>query len=357
MSVDRHRSLTTALPLSTALLASAAGDAWAIETCAQYNAQTRASAAALARELQIANSPLRAADMAEGRSPKLDAYLAQFAPDARIHGLQGRPEPSNLNEVKAHYQHVMGSPGDPLDDPEGALREDLHVVAGPMAAHRYRASLQVPAFPPDFAYYDAALPLKLRGQTVFDVGGPEGTIRERWSNHDNRFRTGQLWRYMLRHPRDVDPFRFRTDLSAGSDMPCGLIDRDGQRLNAVFNGELALQPGDFSLVDGAFHYGPARVPEGPSRPVREAEGLRFVQRWFTGGRLPLGGRAGPEWLAEHATLHGADCDRPAAQRAPSRIGGAGSGRRAAVALQRSLAERLGTGFRSTLLQPVSADAP
>lgn len=212
MSVDRHRTLTTALTLSTALLASAAGDAWAIETCAQYNAQTRVSAEVLTRELQIANSPLRASELAEGRNPKLDAYLAQFAPDAQIHGLQGRPEPSNLNEVKAHYQHVMGSPGDPLDDPEGALREDLHVVAGPMAAHRYRASLQVPAFPPDFAYYDA-------------------------------------------------------------------------------------------------------------------------------------------------TLHGAGCDRPEAADAASRIGGAGSGRAAARALQRTLVERLGTGFSSTLLQPVSADTP
>lgn len=214
-------------------------------SCADFNRQSRVSASRLDNELHIANSPLLAADLAAANNPKLAAYLDQFAVDVAVHGLQGRPEPADIGDVKAHYQHVMGTATPAARDPDSALQEDVRVVAGPMAAHRYHAVLHVPGFPPDFAYYDVALPLQLRGQTIFDYGGPDGTIRERWSNHDNKFRTGQLWRYMLSLPRKADPARFRTDLRPGSEAPGAAIDQDGERLNAVFNGELALRPGYF----------------------------------------------------------------------------------------------------------------
>lgn len=326
-------------------------------TCADFNRQSRASAARLDGELHIANSSLRAEDLAAGRNPKLAAYLDQFAADVTVHGLQGRPEPAHIGDVRAHYHHVMGSATPAVRDPDSALREDVRVVAGPMAAHRYHAALHVPGFPPDFAYYDAALPLQLRGQTIFDYGGPGGTIHERWSNHDNKFRTGQLWRYMLGHPRTIDAAQFRTDLLPGSDAPGALIDRDGDRLNAVFNGELALNPGDFTLVDGAFRYGTAQPPTGTERPVTEAEGLQFVARWFAGARFSVDAASGAAWLADDATLHGAGCDQPSAVAAPATVGGTGSGRLAARTLQRVLRERLGAGIEHRLLEAVDTASP
>ena len=327
------------------------------QTCASYNQQSHRAAERLDRELQIANSPLLAADLAAGRNPKLAAYLDQFAADVAVHGLQGRPEPARIQDVKAHYQHVMGSATPAIRDPDSALQEDVRVVAGPMAAHRYHAALHVPGFPPDFAYYAAALPLQLRGQTLFDYGGPEGAIRERWSNHDNKFRTGQLWRYMLNHPRDADPTRFRTDLRPGSDATGAAIDRDGERLNAVFNGELALVAGDFTLVDGAFRYGPPSLPKGVERPVTEAEGLQFVKRWFSRDQLPVDADSDFGWLADDAILHGAGCDDAAAANAPAIAGGAGSGRLAAQTLQRILMERVGPKIHHRPLEAVAPSAP
>ena len=327
------------------------------QTCASYNQQSHRAAERLDRELQIANSPLLAADQAAGRNPKLAAYLDQFAADVAVHGLQGRPEPARIQDVKAHYQHVMGSATPAIRDPDSALQEDVRVVAGPMAAHRYHAALHVPGFPPDFAYYDTQLPLQLRGQTLFDYGGPEGAIRERWSNHDNKFRTGQLWRYMLNHPRDADPTRFRTDLRPGSDATGAAIDRDGERLNAVFNGELALVAGDFMLVDGAFRYGPPSLPKGVERPVTEAEGLQFVNRWFSRDQLPVDADSDFGWLADDAILHGAGCDDARATDAAATIGGTGSARLAATTLQRVLGDRLGQDARNALRQAVDANAP
>jgi hypothetical protein len=327
------------------------------QTCASYNQQSHRSAERLDRELQIANSPLLAADLAAGRNPKLAAYMDQFAADVAVHGLQGRPEPARIQDVKAHYQHVMGAATPAIRDPDSALQEDVRVVAGPMAAHRYHAALHVPGFPPDFAYYDAALPLQLRGQTIFDYGGPEGAIRERWSNHDNKFRTGQLWRYMLNHPRDADPTHFRTDLRPGSEAPGSAIDRDGDRLNAVFNGELALAAGDFSLVDGAFRYGPPSLPTDVERPLTEAEGLQFVKRWFSRDQLPVDTDSEFGWLADDAILHGAGCDDAAAANAPAIAGGAGSGRLAAQTLQRILMERVGPDIHHRLLEEVDTATP
>lgn len=325
-------------------------------TCESFNRQTRVSGQRLDGELHIANGPLSAADLAAGRNPKLKAYLDQFASDVLVHGLQGRPEPAHLEDVRAHYRFVMGRATPTVRDADGALQEDLRVVAGPMAAHRYHASLHVPGFPPDFAYYDAALPLRLRGQTVFDYGGSGGTIRERWSNHDNRFRTGQLWRYMLGHPRTEDPLQFRTDLRDGSDAPGATMDRDGERLNAVFNGELALQPGDFTLLGGAFHYGPATRPAETERPVTETEGLQFVRRWFTGPEVALKAESGPGWLADDATIHGAGCDLVSAANAAASAGGPASGRRAAQTLRSVLVDRLGPDIRQRLLSATDAAA-
>jgi len=350
-------TLHTGFLVMAAALGMSASTARAAETCAVYNQQSHTSAERLASELAIANGPLRASDLAAGRNPKLAAYIAQFADNVRVHGLQGRPEPATLSDVKAHYQLVMGSPSSPSRDAEGGLREDLAVVAGPMAAHRYHAALHVPGFPPDFAYYDSAIPLKLRGQTVFDYGGPDGTIRERWSNHDNKFRTGQLWRYMLRHPSAPDPALFRADLLPDSHAPGGLIDRDGDRLNAVFNGELALHPGDFALADGAFRYGPAKPPEGGRTPVTEEEGLRFVQRWFGDGKFGTRSAAIQGWLADDATLHGAGCDQPDAAGMRADVGGPGQRREAAATLQRLLEDHLGPDIDSALLQPVGENTP
>ena len=352
----KHHRFLLLLFLPVALAANAAPGSTEY-TCADFNRQSRTSAERLDGELHIANSPRLAEDLAAGRNPNLTAYLEQFAADVTVHGLQGRPEPAHIGDVRAHYQHVMGSATPAVRDPDSALREDVRVVVGPMAAHRYHAALHVPGFPPDFAYYDAGLPLQLRGQTIFDYGGPRGTIRERWSNHDNKFRTGQLWRYMLDHPRTVDTARFRTDLLPGSDAPGALIDRDGDRLNAVFNGELALRPGDFTLVDGALRYGPASLPSGAERPVTEAEGLQFVARWFAGETFSVDATAGAAWIADDATVHGAGCDQSSAAGAPATVGGAGSGRLAARTLQRVLRERLGPDMRHRLLESVDAAAP
>ena len=351
-----HNRFLLSLLLPMALVANAV-PASTEYSCADFNRQSRVSASRLDNELHIANSPLLAADLAAGNNPKLAAYLDQFAVDVAVHGLQGRPEPAHIADVKAHYQHVMGTATPAARDPDSALQEDVRVVAGPMAAHRYHAALHVPGFPPDFAYYDAARPLQLRGQTIFDYGGPDGTIRERWSNHDNKFRTGQLWRYMLSHPRKADPARFRTDLRPGSEAPGAAIDQDGERLNAVFNGELALRAGDFTLIDGAFRYGAARLPAGADRPVTETEGLQFVARWFTGRAFSLDGATGPDWLADDATLHGAGCDAQSAADAPATAGGEGSGRLAARTLQRVLQERLGPGIEHRLLEAVDTAAP
>jgi hypothetical protein len=345
------------LLLPALLLGFAARTAAATDTCSVFNAQSRISAEGLNRELLIANSRLDAADLKAGRNPKLDAYMRQFAADAVVHGLQGRPEPAALDDVRAHYSNVMGAPSPERPDPDGGLKEDLHVVAGPMAAHRYHAALHVPGFPPDFAYYDTALPLRLRGQTIFDYGGAEGTIRERWSNHDNKFRTGQLWRYMLAHPRDADPARFRRDLLPGSDEPGALIGRDGDRLNAVFNGELALQAGDFTLVDGAFRYGPPSQPAGTERPITEAEGLAFVTRWFADESLNVDAVSAFEWVADDARLHGAGCDEESAADMTATVGGAGSGRLAARTLQRTMIDRLGPATHHRLLQSADGAAP
>jgi hypothetical protein len=346
------------LLLSALLLGSAAPTALATDTCSTFNAQSRAAAEGLARELQIANAPLSADDLAAGHNPKLAAYLAQFSPDAIAHGMQGRPEPTRIADLHAHYALVMSSPSQPGEDPDGGLVEDLVVVAGPMAAHRYHATLNVPGFPPDFAYYDPALPLRLRGQTVFDYGAHDGQIRERWSNHDNKFRTGQLWRYMLANPQRVDPARFRQDLHPGSDTPGGLIDRDGDRLNAVFNGELALRPGDFSLRDGAFVYGTPEAPDRAEAVVPETEGLAFVRRWF-GPQAPAFAAAGSSkgWLAHTATLHGAGCDDAAAASLPAQAGGPGAPGAATATLQALLGQRLGEVTRIRLLQSVSDDTP
>ena len=340
-------------PLTLALHGIAAA-ATPAPTCAVYNAQSRTSAERLNRELLIANSPLRLADLQAGRNPKLAAYMAQFADDVQAHGLQGQGEPAGLASVRDHYSKVMSAASPPVPEPDSALREDVYVVAGPMAAHRYRAALHIPAFPPDFGYYDSAIPLNLRGQTIFDYSGANGTIHERWSNHDNKFRTGQVWRYMVQNPRDVDPHQFRRDLQPGDDGGGGRIDRDGDRLNAVFNGEQALLPGDFTLVNGAFTY---RAPMPLAPAVTEMEGLRFVARWFANAQGPAGGFKDLNWLTSDARLHGAGCDEAQAAGAPSSVGGTVRDREAASTLLRLLQARLGAGFESELLQPVAADAP
>jgi hypothetical protein len=162
---------------------------------------------------------------------------------------------------------------------------------------------------------------------------------------------------MLTHPRDADPARFRRDLLPRSNAPGALIDRDGDRLNAVFNGELALQAGDFTLVDGAFRYGPASRPAGTERPITEAEGLAFVTRWFADETLTVDAISTHDWIADDATLHGAGCDAAERENAPASIGGKASGRLAATTLQHLLEDRLGARAKHRVLQPPDMNAP
>ena len=54
------------------------------QTCANYNQQSRHSGERLDRELQIANGPLLAADLAAGRNPKLAPLEAPAASCAEL---------------------------------------------------------------------------------------------------------------------------------------------------------------------------------------------------------------------------------------------------------------------------------
>ena len=54
------------------------------QTCANYNQQSHRAAERLDRELQIANSPLLAADLAAGRNPKLAPLEAPAASCAEL---------------------------------------------------------------------------------------------------------------------------------------------------------------------------------------------------------------------------------------------------------------------------------
>ncbi len=328
-------------------------------TCAQYNLQTTVSADRLNGELLIANGVLRQSDLDRGRNPKLDAYMAQFSEQVQVHGLQGRPEPASLADVRAHYANVMGFPREEPAPAEEALREDLKIVAGPMAAHRYRAALRVAAFPPDFGYYDLNQPLQIRGQTIFDFGGPEGTIRERWSNHDNKYRTGQIWRYMLANPRlNSNPAQYRQDLNAGDERAGARIDQDGDRLNQVFNGELAYAADDFRLQDGRFVYGPAQLPEDPRQAVTEDAGFVFIQQWLAHMRRTGDVAEHSRWLSPNATLYGAGCDDADSHDQAAISGGAGQPiGEADKRLSRLIAEKLGPHVDVDLLQPFEADTP
>ncbi len=328
-------------------------------TCAQYNLQSTVSADRLNGELRIANGVLRQADLDRGHNPKLDAYMAQFSERVQVHGLQGRPEPASLTDVRAHYANVMSFPREAPAPTEEALREDLKIVAGPMAAHRYRAALRVAAFPPDFGYYDIHQPLNIRGQTIFDFGGADGTILERWSNHDNKYRTGQIWRFMLANPRQgSNAMHYRQDLKAGDEAPGARIDQDGDRLNRVFNGELAYSAQDFRLQDGRFVYGPAQQPADPSRAVTEARGFAFIQQWLTHMRAAGNDAAHARWLAPNATLYGAGCDQAKLHKQAAITGGAEQpADEAGKHLSGLIRERLGSRFEVDLLQPVEADTP
>ncbi len=283
-------------------------------SCSEYNQQAERAEKNLQSELAIANEPLTEQEAANSISKyrKLDKYIELFSDDAIVHGVQGRPEPASKTDMREHYQYVLTAPRDNSSS-EGALQETVSVVAGPMAAHRYKAGIRVGAFPPDFAYYDINRLLHLRGQTVFDYSGDDGKISRRWSNHDNKYRTGQLWRYMLRHPKPSPSpaaLSFRQDLMPGDELMGGLIDLDGERLNRVFNGELVLQESDFVLSDKhQFVYGSALAVDPALGRVSEHDGLlmskRFLDHANNDDLIAL--------FAADAEVYGARCHEQGAQ--------------------------------------------
>ena len=303
-------------------------------SCAQYNAMSAATALNLQRELAIANRAVHnAGPEAEEGHRRLDDYMSQFAADALIHGLQGQPEPAKKAQTRTHYAPILLGDSETAD-PAGRLTETIRVVAGPMGAHRYKAQIHIPGLPVDFAYFDERQPLRIRGQTVFDYGHFEPAsgrylIRERWSNHDNAFRTGQLWRYMLERPeRPANwPFDVRSDLSSTDGAPGGKIDLQGARLNAVFNGEYALEHGEFGLSEsGVFVVDDA--PDGRRTDiVSELDGYVFIADF-------MHALAQPDWIFRfrqwvsisrdpqlplQATLYGADCEADEAASRPALI--------------------------------------
>ncbi len=321
--------------LRTLLACSIAGHASAY-SCAQFNQQSDQSERNLLSELAIANQPLSESEASDAstRFRKLDQYIEQFADDTIVHGVQGRPEPANKSDMREHYQYVLTAAKD-QSNTEADLRETVKVVAGPMAAHRYKAGIRVAAFPPDFAYYDPKRLLRLRGQTVFDYGAQNGKILRRWSNHDNKYRTGQLWRYMLNHSPAQDApanLAYRKDLRRGDELPGGKIDQDGERLNRVFNGELLWAASDFVLNDqGQFYYGPALPVESRPQPVSEKDGLQFARRF-----VERYGSSGIEDLfAEDAGVYGVGCHQQAANGLPAR----GSARSLAKWLQEEITDQ------------------
>ena len=331
---SRSRALIGRWAAEFILLTATAMSSAAPLTCEQYNTLSAAAALNLERELAIANRPVHNAspEAVEGQR-RLDDYMGQFADDALIHGLQGQPEPAEKAQTRTHYAPILMGDSEAAD-PEGRLTETIRVVAGPMGAHRYKAQIHIPGLPVDFAYFDERRPLRIRGQTVFDYGYFEPAsgrylIRERWSNHDNAFRTGQLWRYMLERPeRPANwPFDVRSDLSSTDGAPGGKIDLQGARLNAVFNGEYALKHGEFGLSEsGAFVVDDA--PDGRRTDiVSELDGYAFIADF-------MHALAQPDWVSRfrqwvsisrdpqsplQATLYGADCEAAEAASRPALI--------------------------------------
>jgi hypothetical protein len=354
----RTATILALAPLALSVFMSKAQASAAGISCREYNAQTATSARHMNRELLLANGRLTAGDLTAGRNPKLDGYMMLFHPSVQAYGLQGRGQPADFAEVRAHYALVMGTPSPDQPDPGSQLREDLHVVAGPMAAHRYKAAIRVPGFPPDFGYFDVNTPLRLRGQTVFDFSGPNGTIVKRWSNHDNKFRTGQIWRHMLDNPRAESSVGWRLDLKRGAELPGGMIDRDGDRLNAAFNGEIAIGPHDFTLREGVFYYSSPNNPSKLSGSITEAEGVQYVNRFISAMTPQSAMGISLAWMTDDAVLHGADCDKQESADNASAIGGEptapGAAKRALASL---LDTRLGSQFKARLLQTAVSGSP
>lgn len=133
----------------------------AASTCPADRSATARSAAGLTTELREANGPDKAKAYAR--------YIASFRPDATVWGLVP-DRAATLDDVKHHYHAVF------FDLGGGTLVEDEHVVAGPMAAHRYHSAMTLNGTFDGVVAKDRRV--MLRGQTFFRFGD-DGKIAER----------------------------------------------------------------------------------------------------------------------------------------------------------------------------------